>query len=186
MTVIQVPTYFGNADAFGKEEFDVPEVPVTLVNTAGARLILGTTNPQDMDFPDIQVERRPGGWCVFINLAGGDSAGFVYMLDDGRVLFQPELWGGAECLKPVRMYRKNSTIREYDVRSTAFWQRLDKQKSPIGDPIKVAGRKLRATAQAYADPQQENIVIDEDACATKGDDGTWIHAWVWVPKDRDE
>lgn len=98
--VVEVPTYYGAAgDAWqGKAEFDAPHVPVTIFDAAGIRLVLGVRDPFAPEAPDIQVERRPGGWCVFIHADDGDERGYVYILDDGRVQFQPAEWEPARVL----------------------------------------------------------------------------------------
>ena len=45
----------------------------------------------DMSKPDIQIERRPRGWAIFLHpLGGGDASGLVYFLDDGRSYIVPD------------------------------------------------------------------------------------------------
>lgn len=36
---------------------------------------------------------------------------------------------------------------------------------------------------ARADYEDEEINIDEDACVSRGDDGTWVAAWVYLSAD---
>jgi hypothetical protein len=60
-------------------------VPLLVSEADGVRIILGTDDPNDFEKPDIQIERRPGGWSIFLHpVGGGDPSGFVYFLDDGR------------------------------------------------------------------------------------------------------
>jgi len=41
--------------------------------------------------------------------------------------------------------------------------------------------KLRALARKqYADPSNGDIEVDEDARISRGEDGTFVQAWVWV------
>jgi len=34
--------------------------------------------------------------------------------------------------------------------------------------------------QLYADRSNDNIEVDDNAKVSKGDDGAWVQAWVWV------
>jgi hypothetical protein len=111
--VIHVPTYYGNSN-MPKEEYDEPNVPVMFANVAGARLLLGTDDPTNMVVPDIQAERRPGGWAVFINLEG-DTQAVVYFLDnDTTVYIMPETLATVEVIKSER-----SLPEEFDKTSPA-------------------------------------------------------------------
>ena len=54
----------------------------------------------------------------------------------------------------------------------------------------AAARKAKATPdeRAAALAIHENgdeLEIDEDALASRTEDGTWVQAWVWVPKDEE-
>lgn len=94
--VLTVPTYYGaaqvNPKSFpDKEEFDEPRVPVLVRDADGVRVVLGTNNSQDVERPDVQIERRPNGWAIVLHpIGGGDACGFVYFLDDGRSFLVPE------------------------------------------------------------------------------------------------
>lgn len=87
---LTVPTY--NANYFDKvthetlmEEFSEPNVPVLVHEADGVRIVLGTHDYDEMDKPDIQIERRTNGWAIFLHpFGGGDPSGYVYFLDDGR------------------------------------------------------------------------------------------------------
>lgn len=91
-----VPTY--NANAFADEiaagkmqEFDAPFVPVLVRRAAGVRVVLGTHDFDDQSKPDIQIERRPNGWAIFLHpIGGGDPSGCVYFVDDGRSIVRRE------------------------------------------------------------------------------------------------
>jgi hypothetical protein len=93
---VHVPTYYGGA--FEKEvaegekpEFGDPYVPVLAREADGVRIVLGSHDYFDMSKPDIQIERRPNGWAIFLHPeAGGDASGFLYFLDDGRSFVSPE------------------------------------------------------------------------------------------------
>jgi hypothetical protein len=97
---LTVPTY--NANYFGKqtlanlmEEFSAPHVPILVHEAEGVRIVLGTHDYDEMDKPDIQIERRANGWAVFLHpLGGSDASGFIYFLDDGRSYLLKEHAGG--------------------------------------------------------------------------------------------
>lgn len=93
--MLTVPTYYGAAQANPKwypdmEEFDEPSVPVLIREAEGVRIVLGTTNWQDFKRPDVQIERRPNGWAIFLRPDGGDANAIVYFLDDGRSFLLPD------------------------------------------------------------------------------------------------
>jgi len=93
-SLLRVPTYYGHTPAYEnaeRAEWGEPYVPITVHACGdGVRLVLGGEKHDD-PCPDIAVERRPGGWAIFLHPeAGNDAAGYVYLLDDGRTYFQPE------------------------------------------------------------------------------------------------
>ncbi len=94
--ILKVPTYNQGAIDRGSlleeaPEFGAPFVPMVIRPAEGVRVVLGTTDFWDTNAPDIQIERRPGGWVVFLQPVGGsDSSGFVHFLDDGRSFVLPE------------------------------------------------------------------------------------------------
>lgn len=85
-----VPTYnarfYANEVERGeKQEFGEPYVHLLVREAAGVRIVLGTHNFHDNDKPDIQIERQPNGWAIFLHpCGGGDPCGYVYFLDDER------------------------------------------------------------------------------------------------------
>jgi hypothetical protein len=56
---------------------------------------MGTHDWRDNDKPDIQIERRPHGWAIFINPDAGDTVAYVYILDSGETYLVPE-----NCARP--------------------------------------------------------------------------------------
>lgn len=91
---LKVPTYFAHLlpDLVAKEilpEFGDPQVPVLIHEAEGVRIVLGSHDAADCSVPDVQIERQPAGWVIFLHPeAGGDCAGCVYFYDDGRCVFQ--------------------------------------------------------------------------------------------------
>lgn len=93
---LHVPTY--NYEAFPHEvetgektEFGDPYLPVVIRQADGVRIVLGSHDYFDSSYPDIQIERRPHGWVIFLHpLGGGDPSGHIYFLDDGRSFLVPE------------------------------------------------------------------------------------------------
>src|SRR5262249_37348384 len=86
---LSVPTYYGSAHdgsgtLAGLPEFGEPNVPVLIHEAEGVRIVLGTHDFNDRYKPDVQIERRPNGWVIFLHPDDGDAAGFVHFLDDGR------------------------------------------------------------------------------------------------------
>ena len=87
---LDVPTYYGSAfaerdDARELPEFGKPTAPILAHRAEELRIVLGTHDFEDELAPDIQIERRPNGWAIFLHpMGGGDPCGFLYFLDDGR------------------------------------------------------------------------------------------------------
>ena len=70
----------------------------------------------------------------------------------------------------------SSTLRQY--RSMA---KVAKEQSPL------APDGLRDKAiELYCHGSDDNIEIDADAFVSEGEDGSWVSAWVWVPKEAEE
>lgn len=99
---LNAPTYYGSTpehEAGKLPEWGSPKVPLVAYEAEGLRVVLGTHDLDDMSRPDIQIERRAQGWTIFLHpIGGGDSAGFAYILDDGRCFVQPERLSGFEVL----------------------------------------------------------------------------------------
>jgi hypothetical protein len=90
-----VPTYVANTPENRNEthapDFDSPYVLVLIREADGVRIVLGTHEFEDCEKPDVQIERRPNGWAIFLHpVGGGDASGYVYFLDDGRSFLVPE------------------------------------------------------------------------------------------------
>jgi hypothetical protein len=102
--VVLVPTYNGttypaDVESGAKPEYTAPENPITIAYDNGLRLVLGAVEAGDMTKPDIQVERQPGRWVIFIHPeGGGDPVGYLYIMDDGRSFFQKEREFGTPAL----------------------------------------------------------------------------------------
>lgn len=113
---IWVPTY--NAERYPreieagtKEDFGEPYSPIVIRPAEGVRIVLGTHDYWDCAKPDIQIERRPGGWAIFLHpLGGGDASGFVFFIDDGRSYVVPET--GAT--PPIKMSRWKDAMYDVD------------------------------------------------------------------------
>lgn len=66
-------------------------LPVVIREADSLRIVLGTHNYDEAKAPDIEIERQPNGWVVFLHpLGGGDLCGCLYFRDDGRNYFQME------------------------------------------------------------------------------------------------
>jgi hypothetical protein len=44
---------------------------------------------------------------------------------------------------------------------------------------------LEKARDRYARDSDDDIEIDDDAKLSETENGTWVQAWVWVPKDAD-
>jgi hypothetical protein len=89
-----LPTYVGRRThddgMVSKGDFSPPHVPVVMTNCEGLRIVLGTDHLDDLERPDVQIERRPHGWAVFLNATGHETVAVVYFHDDGRCFLVPE------------------------------------------------------------------------------------------------
>lgn len=109
-----VPTY--NATFFAKEvernekpEYGDPHVQVLVREAEGVRIVLGTHDHEDLDKPDIWVERQPQGWVIFLHPdAGGDPCGYVYFLDDGRSFLVKETYA----TPPIEIIESSTDLPE--------------------------------------------------------------------------
>lgn len=91
----QVPTFYGHAYPGAVRdglvpEFGPPLVPILVQRVDGLRLVLGSCDAFDQA-PDVQIERRPNGWAMFLHPASsGDPSGYVYFIDDGHSFVVPD------------------------------------------------------------------------------------------------
>jgi len=110
------PTYYGDAgtrSAQPREEFDEPRVPVVVRDAEGVRIVLGSHDYWNVDFPDVQIERRARGWLIFLHPIGGsDPSGYVFMLDDGRSMLVPDSPPGG--IPPIRLGTWDEAVSEVD------------------------------------------------------------------------
>jgi len=49
-------------------------------------------------------------------------------------------------------------------------------------PTPATPEQIILARQMYADDSDDDIEIDDNAEASASPDGTWIAAWVWLPK----
>jgi len=113
-----VPTY--NATLYAadvsanlKPEFGDPFTPVLIREADGVRIVLGTHDYEDMQKPDIQIERQPNGWIIFLHpLGGSDPSGYVYFLDDGRSFVRKELDVGPT--EPIEVLSRRDNVPGFD------------------------------------------------------------------------
>lgn len=95
-----IPTYYGGCAALealpsSVPEFGEPMSSICASEADGLRIILGAKSYEEIDKPDIKIERRPRGWAIVLHpLGGGDPSGVVFFLDDGRSFLQRELMSG--------------------------------------------------------------------------------------------
>jgi len=95
-----------------RPEFGDPDVPLLVRSAAGLRIVLGSHDHYG-DAPDIQVERRPHGWAIFLHPVGlSEASGYVYFLDDGRSYLVAEADVGPTV--PIRCIRSVEEIPELD------------------------------------------------------------------------
>jgi len=93
MWKMSVPTYLGAQAHDGKidwPDFTEPNAPVLVHEFEGVRVLMGTHDRMNQDRPDLQIERRPHGWAIFIHPNDGDPVASLYMMDDGRTFLMPE------------------------------------------------------------------------------------------------
>jgi hypothetical protein len=116
--LLRVPTYHGAVVAGGsgdpqREDFDEPYAPVLVRDADGVRILLGSHDDADVDRPDVQIERRPRGWAIFLHPVGGsDPSGYVYFLDDGRSYLLPE--GGWGPTPAIQVLPRDSEFHAID------------------------------------------------------------------------
>ncbi|MCI0640762.1 MAG: hypothetical protein L0Y70_16945 [Gemmataceae bacterium] len=93
MWKMSVPTYVGaqpHEEKVDWPDFAQPMVPVLVHEFEGVRVIMGSHDRINQDQPDLQIERRPHGWAIFIHPNGGDPVACIYILDNGRTFLIPE------------------------------------------------------------------------------------------------
>jgi hypothetical protein len=118
---LSVPTYnytlFPTEVELGeKPEFGEPNVRVLVHQAAGIRVVLGTHNHDDEDKSDVQIERQPNGWMIFIHpLGGSEGGGYVYMHDDGRCFVVRERSFGST--PAMEVLRRGDAIPGFNSRS---------------------------------------------------------------------
>jgi hypothetical protein len=97
---LHVPTYYGiqrsrETEAQHRPEYGTPLVPISVAQADGVRLVLGDRPSRRRVRPDVQIERRPNGWAIFLQPEFGDPVGYVYFLDDGQSFLVVEPTAGS-------------------------------------------------------------------------------------------
>ena len=125
---LTVPTYNGNyydkkTLAILSEEYSEPNTSVLVHDAEGVRIVLATHGYNDMEKPDIQIERRPRGWVIFLHPeGGGDPSGYVYFLDDGRSFLMSEQHGKTPA---IEILEPGEELEELDMPSCGNCDRND-------------------------------------------------------------
>jgi hypothetical protein len=102
-----------SAEKGAKPDFGEPDVPVLIHEAEGLRIVLGSHDYDDREKPDIQIERRPNGWAIFLHPLGGcDASGYVYFLDDGRSFLVKEK--GLGPTEGIKVLEDHETVPEVD------------------------------------------------------------------------
>jgi hypothetical protein len=169
-----VPTYFGHRNCVlgveKNEEFDNPNIPVLVRPAEGVRVVLGTHDYEDYHAPDIQIERRPKGWAIFLHPSGGDPSGYVYFLDDGRSFLVREL--GSDAIEVIDELEVVPEVDDLPAKHSKLAATGDSNSPPpaaAGEPeMRECGRCEQLVADSgdwYGD------LCPECADATDGD---WI------------
>ena len=88
---LTVPTYVGHRPSC--TDYAEPHVPLVAYEDRGLRIVLGSHDPDELK-ADVQIERRPNGWAIFLHPLGGrDPCALVYFHDNGRSWLTKELAG---------------------------------------------------------------------------------------------
>jgi hypothetical protein len=182
---LSVPTYYGTAhcknNVLSDDEFDAPNVAVLIHEAEGVRIVLGTDDFDDREKPDIQIERRPKGWAIFLHPTAGDPCGCVYFLDDGRSFLLPESGSGSRSIEVLCDREEPAEIDEIDLPEPEI--RGVKAPNPHGDEIGV-----QPTSDGDAQLREQKLCsrcgqlvesCDDwfgDLCPTCADrtDGDWV------------
>jgi hypothetical protein len=104
---LTVPTYNANyydksTNAILTEEYSETNTPVLVHEAEGVRIVLGTHDYNEMEKPDVQIERRAKGWAIFLRPeGGGDPSGYVYFLDDGRSFLVTQHHGSTPAIEII-------------------------------------------------------------------------------------
>jgi hypothetical protein len=182
---LSVPTYYGTANCkqnvLGAEsDFDEPTVPVLIHEADGVRVVLGTHDLNDLAKPDIQIERRPNGWAIFLHPLGGcDASGYVYFLDDGRSFLLRERASAWErSIEILRGHKEPPELDEIDLPKPEVraGPSVDVQvggRLPAAVPAQPPDQKLCARCGEFDDDSGDWYDDLCPACADRTD-GDWI------------
>lgn len=47
-------------------------------------------------------------------------------------------------------------------------------------------KEIERSRKLYANGSDDNIEIDDNAKASRSDDGIWVAAWLWLPDETEE
>jgi hypothetical protein len=50
----------------------------------------------------------------------------------------------------------------------------------------ATAEEIAAARDLYARGSDDDIEVDDNALASRCDEGTWVQAWVWLPAKGDE
>lgn len=61
---------------------------------------------------------------------------------------------------------------------------IDNLDKLLSEPdLLVTDEEIQRARDEYALGSDDNIEIDDHACASRADDGVWVQAWVWLPNE---
>lgn len=92
--LMRVPTYHRFTEEAQDADFGEPLAQVMIREAEGVLIELQKPGHEEGgdDNPDIVIERRRGGWAVFIRHDQGDTDCVVCILDEGRTVICPEYY----------------------------------------------------------------------------------------------
>lgn len=75
------------------------------------------------------------------------------------------------------------TMKQLDLgRAPTLANLISKMETAIKE-YEIGGDAILKAQAMYARDSDDNIEVDGDASVSVNDDGTWVQAWVWVPKE---
>ena len=159
---LSVPTYYGSAicEEQGRgnlAEFDTPNVHVLVHEADGVRIVLGTHDYNDRSKPDVQIERRPKGWAIFLHPdAEDDASGYVYFLDDGRsFLSRNNYWSESGAIQVLEKGEDPPEIDDIDLPAPVVQHGAPASPSAGNLRLEAADARQEAAASAGRDAEQK-------------------------------
>ena len=134
------------------DRFDGPEVPVTIRDEQGIRVVLG----DDGDYcyaPDLLIERRSRGWLIFLHPDGTeDPSGYLFIKDGGKSFVIPgNKFGCAEAIECA-------SLKDYDA-IEALVNQIDEAHREEPDFIDTAEER----ADVIANKNKKNNLFGPDS-----------------------